>query len=566
MPQPITRNTLFYGDNLQILREYIPDESIDLVYLDPPFNSKRTYNVLFRDEKSGQESEAQIAAFDDTWHWTDAAEEAYRELVQDAPGEVGQVISAMRSFVGHTSQMMAYLVMMAIRLVELHRVLKPTGSLYLHCDPTASHYLKVILDTIFGPENFTNEIVWKRTNTHNDARTKYPDVSDTILLFAKSSDAIFNPQRTGYDEDYITKFYRYDDNDGRGRYTLADMASPNPRPNMMYEWQGFPYPPMGWRYQQETMRKLHDEGRIYYPQLKDGGHDLTKRPRLKRYLNEQLGPVLGNVWTDILPISAHAAERLGYPTQKPEALLERIIAASSNEGDLVLDPFCGCGTTIAAAQKLNRRWVGIDITHLSIALQKYRLRDSFSIVAGADYEVIGEPVSLDSARQLAADDRYQFQWWALSLIQARPLGASSGQKKGKKGADQGIDGVINFIDDSKGTAKRVLVQVKSGKVGAKDIRDLTGTVNREKAAMGVFITLESPTAPMEKEATGAGFYYSEGWNQNYPKIQILTIEALLHGAKVEMPQTAGITFQQAPKQKPRVDRVQADLFGELDEE
>jgi site-specific DNA-methyltransferase (adenine-specific) len=308
------------------------------------------------------------------------------------------------------------------------------------------------------------------------------------------------------------------------------------------------------------MKELDSQNRLIFPNNPDG------RIRIKKYLDEMPGLVLSNIWDDIAPISSQAAERLGYPTQKPEALLERIIAASSNEGDLILDPFCGCGTTIAAAQKLNRRWVGIDITHLSIALQKYRLRDSFAITAGVDYSVIGEPVSLDAARMLAEDDRYQFQWWALSLVQARPLGASAGQKKGKKGADQGIDGVINFIDDREGTAKRVLVQVKSGKVSSRDIRDLVGTVNREKAAIGVFITLENPSAPMEKEATGAGFYRSEGWNQNYPKIQILTTEALLHGAKIEMPQTTGITFQQAPKQKPKADKVQAGLFGALDEE
>lgn len=557
MPQPITRNTLFYGDNLQILREYIPDESIDLVYLDPPFNSKRTYNVLFRDEKSGQESEAQIAAFDDTWHWTEAAEEAYRQLVQDAPGEVGQVISAMRSFVGHTSQMMAYLVMMAIRLVELHRVLKPTGSLYLHCDPTASHYLKVILDTIFGPENYQNEIIWKRTSSHSDAK-RYPKITDTILFYSKSDSFVWNKPRGEYSDDYIKSHYTNKDINGR-QFRYDNLVKPKGSIGYFYTLLGCPPPPNGWRMPEKRAEQWLDEGRIEIPPR-------GKVPAYKRYLDEMAGVAIPNLWIDISPINSQAADALGYPTQKPEALLERIIAASSNEGDLVLDPFCGCGTTIAAAQKLNRRWVGIDITHLSIALQKYRLRDSFSIVAGTDYEVIGEPVSLDSARQLATDDRYQFQWWALSLIQARPLGASSGQKKGKKGADQGIDGVINFIDDAKGTAKRVLVQVKSGKVSSRDIRDLIGTVNREKAAMGVFITLESQTAPMEKEATGAGFYHSEGWNQNYPKIQILTIEALLHSAKVEMPQTAGITFQQAPKQKPRADRVQADLFGELDEE
>ncbi len=555
MPQPITKNTLFYGDNLQILRDYIQDESIDLVYLDPPFNSQRTYNVLFKDE-GGHESESQIAAFDDTWHWTGAAEEAYRQLIEEAPGEVGQVIGAMRGFVGRTSQMMAYLVMMAIRLVELHRVLKPTGSLYLHCDPTASHYLKVILDTIFGPENYRNEVIWKRTSSHNDTKG-WAAVHDVILFYGKSEKLLQNPVYTGHTDEYIGKKYVYKDD--RGKYRLDNIvrsASMGPRPNLAYEYKGYT-PEWGWRMVREKIEKLDSEERIAWSR--------NGRPYLKRYLNEQKGNLINNVIVDIPPLSRHS-EKLGYPTQKPEALLERILQASSNEGDLVLDPFCGCGTTIAAAQKLNRRWVGIDITHLSIALQKYRLRDSFSIVAGVNYSVIGEPVSLDSARMLAKDDRYQFQWWALSLVQARPLGAIAGQKKGKKGADQGIDGVINFIDDAKGSAKRVLVQVKSGKVSSRDIRDLAGTIDREKAAIGVFITLESQSAPMAAEATGAGFYHSEGWNQNYPKIQILTIEALLHGAKIQMPQTTGITFQQAPKQKTKADKVQVGLFGETEED
>ena len=562
MPQPITKNTLFYGDNLPILRDYIPDASIDLVYLDPPFNSQRTYNVLFKDEKSGNESESQITAFDDTWHWTRSAEEAYRELVEDAPGEVGQVIGAMRSFIG-TNQMMAYLVMMAIRLVELHRVLKPNGSLYLHCDPTASHYLKVILDTIFGLKKFQSEIIWKRYGAHNDAKG-YGAVHDVILYYSKNTSPQFHKQYQTYEKEYTESRFRFQDADGR-RYSEQNLSSPNPRPNLTYEFtalNGITYssPRNGWKYTRERMENLDRDGRLHYPNKKNG------RLRLKNYLDEMSGVPVQDVWTDIVSIGGSSPERLGYPTQKPVALLERIILTSSDESAIVLDPFCGCGTAIAAAQKLGRRWVGIDITHLSIALQKYRLRDSFSIVAGSDYAVIGEPVSLDSARMLASEDRYQFQWWALSLVQARPLGASAGQKQGRKGADQGIDGVINFIDDAKGSAKRVLVQVKSGKVSSRDIRDLAGTVDREKAAIGVFITLESPTTPMTTEATGAGFYYSEGWNQNYPKIQILTIEALLQGAKIEMPQTGAITFQQAPKQKPKSDGVQGGLFGKLDEE
>lgn len=348
--KPIMANTLFYGDNLAILREYLPDESVDLIYLDPPFNSSRSYNVLFKDE-SGRESEAQITAFDDTWHWNQAAEETYHELVSEGSPRVADMVGALRKFIG-ANQMMAYLVMMAARLVELHRVLKPTGSLYLHCDPTASHYLKVVLDAIFGPENFRNEIVWKRTTTHSDAK-RWSPVSDTILYYTRSSLFTWNPQYAEHDAAYLVDKYRYDDKNGRGPYTLDNMTSPNPRPNMIYEWKGHASPPNGWRYSKETMAKLDTEGRIWYPE------DKSKRPRLKRYLSEMAGRIHDNIWTDIFPINSQAAERLGYPTQKPLALLERIIQASSNPGDVVLDPFCGCGTTIAAAQKLGRSGSGL---------------------------------------------------------------------------------------------------------------------------------------------------------------------------------------------------------------
>jgi len=542
-PQPIIQNTLFYGDNLNILREYIASESVDLIYLDPPFNSSRSYNVLFKDER-GVDSESQITAFEDTWHWNHIAEQTYRELVTTSPERVSQLVAALRAIVG-TSQMMAYLVMMTVRLVELHRVLKSTGSLYLHCDPTASHYLKIILDTIFGPQNFHNEITWKRQSAHSDAKTKFPDVADIVLFYVKSKEAKFRPQYGKHDPNYIENFYRFDDNDGRGRYTLDNMASPNPRPNMMYEWMGFPYPVKGWRFQRETMQKLHDDKRIWYPQHRDGTLDNSKRPRIKRYLNEREGSIITNIWTDIQPLHDVAAERLGYPTQKPLALLERIINASSNPGDVILDSFCGCGTAIAAAQKLGRKWVGIDITHLSIALQKYRLEAMFP---GIQFKVVGEPTDNGAAKKLAQDDRYQFQWWALSLIKAKPLGGQEGSKVGKKGSDRGIDGVITFIDDNTDRPKRVLVQVKSGNVKSGDVRDLRGAVERENAALGVFITLESATREMTTEAVSAGYYHSPGWHKDYPRIQILTISELLRGASVQMPPQVG-TFKQASKVK-----------------
>ena len=553
----IVDNTLFYGDNLFILREHILSESVDLIYLDPPFNSSRNYNVLFKDE-GGIDSEAQITAFEDTWHWNLAAEQTYAELLTEAPDEVAKMIESLRGFIG-TSQMMAYLVMMTARLVELHRVLKQTGSLYLHCDPTASHYLKIILDTIFGPQHFRNEIIWKRQSAHSDAKTKFADITDIILFYAKSRETKFNPLYGPHDPEYIEKFYRFDDHDGRGLYRLGDMASPNPRPNMMYEWLGFPWPQKGWRYQRETMQKLHDEGRIHYPRQKDGTFDTTKRPAVKRYLEEQEGSIIPNLWNDINPLHSSDAERLGYPTQKPLALLERIISASSNTGDIILDPFCGCGTAIAAAQKLERKWIGIDITHLSIALQKYRLEAMFP---GIQFKVIGEPKDLGAARQLAQEDRYQFQWWALSLIRARPLGGQEGSREGKKGSDKGIDGVIAFIDDASNKAKRALVQVKSGHVKSGDIRDLVGTIQREQAAIGVFLTLEEPSRDMVTEALKAGFYHSPGWNKDYPRVQILTIEELLRGAEVKMPPQFG-TFKQAvrERQQPYAQQEELDWSG-----
>jgi site-specific DNA-methyltransferase (adenine-specific) len=474
-------------------------------------------------------------------------------LVTDAPARVSATIGALRQIVG-TNQMMAYLVMMAARLVELHRVLKPTGSLYLHCDPTASHYLKIILDSIFGAEYFRNEITWKRTTTHSDAK-RWSPVTDIILYYTKSNNFIWNEQFVPHDVEYVSDKYRYNDNDGRGAYTLDNMTSPNPRPNLTYEWKGYPPPPKGWRYSRETMQKLDEEGRIWYPSTKDN------RPRLKRYLNETSGRIVDNLWTDINPVNSQANERLDYPTQKPVALLERIISASSNPGDIVLDPFCGCGTAIAAAQKLGRQWIGIDITHLSIALQKYRLKDMFGLEAGKDYAVIGEPEDLGSAKQLASEDRYQFQWWALSLIKAKPLGGQDGSRQGKKGSDKGIDGVVNFVDDGTGKPKRALVQVKSGKVKSGDIRDLVGTVEREGAQMGVFLTLEAPTRDMLTEAVSAGFYHSPGWGRDYPRIQIVTVDDLLRGKTLDMPPTTGL-FKQAERVKTLPAARTLDMFAE----
>jgi len=516
-------NVLYYGDNLEILknRDYFPDECVDLIYLDPPFNSKKDYNILFK-ENGGVESEAQIQAFTDSWHWTQSAQDTYVNVTTKGPDKVSTLIGALHQVLGN-NDVMAYLVMMTARLIELHRVLKSTGSLYLHCDPTASHYLKLVLDQIFGPANYRNEISWKRFNFHADAR-RFGRVSDRIFFYTKSDNFVFSRLKTDFSEWYLDNKFTYSEEDGR-KYSLDNLNPPGGR-GPIYEFHGVIKP---WRFTQEKMMKLDAEGRIY---------TTSKVPRLKRYLDELPGQAVHDVWTDIPPINSQAKERLGFDTQKPLALLERIIQASSNEGDVILDPFCGCGTAVVAAQKLNRKWIGIDVTHLAINLMRVRLKDSFNIKA----EVIGEPADLGGAKELASQpNKYQFQWWALGLIGARPAGEK------KKGADKGIDGVISFIDDPTSKPKRAIVQVKSGHVGIDIIKVLETVVAKE--AIGILITLEPPTKPMQVEAVSAGYYHSPIWNKDYPKIQILTIEELLHGKNVEMPPLAqtNVTFTKAQK-------------------
>ncbi len=524
-------NVLYYGDNLEILRNHIPDESIDLIYLDPPFNSNRSYNILFR-ESTGAASEAQIEAFEDTWRWGPTAQEAYEEVMTGPHQKVARMLRAMVDGLGH-NDVTAYLSMMAIRLVELHRVLKPTGSIYLHCDPTAGPYLRVLMDSIFDPRNFRNEITWQRTNVHNDAK-RWGTVTDTILYYGKTAEVVWNQPRVRLTDAHLASKYTHDDGDGRGSYMLGDMTSPNPRPNMMYEWKGHVSPPYGWRYSRETMAKLDADGRVWYPPSKD------RRPRLKRYLNEMAGSAMNSVWTDIPPINSQAKERLGYPTQKPLALLERIVSASSNPGDIVLDPFCGCGTAVHAAHKLGRRWIGIDITYLAINLIERRMTDAFPDLT---VEVESAPRDLASARDLAQRDKYQFQWWAITRLDAQPVAGK------KKGSDKGIDGVIPFFAGPKEDYKRVIVSVKGGEhVGVGMIRDLVGVLEREQEPIGVLLTLAPPTRDMVTEAAAAGFYESEFWERKFPRLQILTIEEMLSGKRPDIP-WGKAPFAKAPTEK-----------------
>ncbi|MES2119358.1 MAG: DNA methyltransferase [Pseudomonadota bacterium] len=544
-------NKLFYGDNLDVLREHIASESVDLIYLDPPFNSNANYNILFK-SKTGDGSDAQIEAFEDSWHWNDHAEDAFDQVIRSGNTAAAELLRAMRGFLGE-NDMMAYLAMMAIRLIELHRVLKPTGSLYLHCDPTASHYLKLLLDAVFRPENFRSEIVWKRTSAHNSAK-RYGPIHDTILFYTKSSSYTWNVLFRGYDESYIKSHFGNIDENG-AQFYAGDLTGPGKRTGPSGQaWRGFDptskgrhWQPASYLYTKykeltgedlaqyellDRFDKLDEAGLIYWP-TKQGGF-----PRYKQYLADREGMPVQSVWTDIDPVNSQGRDRLGYPTQKPQALLERIIAASSNEGDVVLDPFCGCGTAVHAAQKLARQWIGIDVTHLAISLIEKRLKDAFP---GIEFEVHGTPKDLASAQDLALRDKYQFQWWAVSMVDALPFGGK------KKGADGGIDGIIYFKPDGKRTEK-ALVSVKGGgNVSVNMIRDLHSAMEREKAPIGVFITASLPTRPMETEAAAVGRFEDE-WGRTYPRLQIITLAELFQGKKPDIPFVDPASVKRAKKE------------------
>ena len=503
-------NQLFYGDNLPVMRESLKDESVDLIYLDPPFNSKRGYNLLFKTPK-GQDNDAQIEAFEDTWHWGQEAEREFDEVLHQPRTDIAELIRSLRSFLGE-NDVMAYLTMMATRLIELSRVLKPTGSLYLHCDPTASHYLKLVLDGVFGKDNFRNEIIWKRSYGHGDSQRTMGKSHDVIFFYSKTDDYVLNRFYHDHNPKYVEDFFKHTDD--RGTYKLENLTSPNTRINLTYDYKGYPAPVKGWRVNLDKMKELDADNRLHFPNKKDG------RIMRKVYLHELGGQPMTDIWTDIKLLSAHDQERLGYPTQKPQALLERIISAGSNEGDTVLDPFCGCGTAVHAAQKLNRKWIGIDITCLAIALIEKRLKSAF----GADciFEVHGTPKDLESAKDLARRDKYQFQWWAVSLVEAQPFGGK------KKGSDTGIDGLKFFQDIDQKDARKIIVSVKGGEnIKADDIRSLMAVREREGAAIGLFISLTESTKGMKGDAASAGFYESPN-GKKYPRIQLLTIECLLN--------------------------------------
>lgn len=553
-------NRLFYGDNFEVLRQHIAGESVDLVYLDPPFNSNADYNVLFA-EQDGSRSASQIKAFGDTWRWDQAAAKAFHEVVTSGHTRVSLAMQAFRTFLGE-NDVLAYLAMMAPRLVELHRVLKTTGSIYLHCDPTSSHYLKILMDGVFGVQNFRSEVIWKRTPAHGSAK-KWGNVHDSILFYSKTGNYAWSDSFLNYQEKHIID--KYSNHDDRGRFMADNLTGAGLRTGDSGKpWRGFDPSTLGrhWavskaavslvakddraRTTQEKLDLLDANDSIYWP-TKEGGF-----PRFKRYLGK--GMVIQDVVVDIPPINSQAQERLGYPTQKPVALLERIIKASSNEGDTILDPFCGCGTAVAVSQRLNRRWIGIDVTHLAVTLIKSRLRDSYGEAVFESFRVVGEPVSLPDAEALAASDPYQFQWWSMGLVGARPV-------EQKKGADKGIDGRIFFHDDmDSGKTKQVILSVKAGNVGVPFVRDLRGVIDREKAAIGALITMKEPTGPMRAESAGAG-YYESPWGTKHPRLQIITVADLLQGKKIDMPPSGDLrTFKKAPKAKKRDRPVDSALL------
>lgn len=527
-------NLLYYGDNLDVLRRHVKDESVDLIYLDPPFNSNQDYNVLFA-EKDGTRAASQFKAFEDTWEWNMESVRVFEELVESG-GRVSDVMQAFKRFLG-TNDMLAYLTMMAPRLVELRKKLKPTGTIYLHCDPTASHYLKLLMDAVFEPVRFLNEITWKRTHSHGNVGRNFGSICDVLLVYTKEQSYTWNQQYTAFPAEYVIATFKHQDPDGR-RWQSVTLRNPGMRPNLHFPYtasNGVTYQPHpnGWSCDIVRLRKYDSEKRLHFPTNPEGAL------RLKMYIDESSGIKLQNIWDDIPAIGSQAKERLGYPTQKPESLLERIVKTSSSEGDVVLDPFCGCGTAIAVAQRLNRNWIGIDVTHLAIGLIKSRLRDAFGDEVAKTYKVIGEPTTVQDAEPLAKEDPYQFQWWALGLVGAR-------RSEEKKGSDQGIDGRLYFHDEQQGgKTKQIILSVKSGNVSVPFIRDLRGVIDREKAEIGVLIALQDATKPMRIEAASAGFYKSP-WG-SHPRLQILTIAELLEGKGIDYPHPTNVTFKRAPK-------------------
>jgi DNA modification methylase len=557
MPKAITKNTLYYGDNLEVLRKYIKDETVDLCYIDPPFNSKRNYNQIYNN--IGSEDRAQAQAFIDTWVWDENANEGFAELLANDKGRFSaQTVDLIKGLdaVLKKGSLLAYLVSMTLRITEIHRVLKPTGSFYLHCDPTASHYLKLIIDAIFVSQGgeYKNEIVWARTNAHNIASKYFARVQDTIFYYTKTNKYTWNAPFTDFSPQQLKRYFP---DPATGRLVTGQDLTMTGNTQRNFTWRGTTPPPnRGWGFTKEQLEELWEQGLILTKQ--DGTPRLDGR---KVFLDEKKGKPLGSVWNDIERIGNTSSERLGYPTQKPERLLERIINVSTNIGDVVLDAYCGCGTTVAVAERLKRNWIGIDITYQSISLILRRLEGHYGKEILDNIKLNGIPQDMASAQALALkqDDRLrkEFEKWAvLTYTNNRAI------INDKKGSDKGIDGTAYFLTGKSDNAK-IVFQVKSGNVGRGDVSKLNNDRTREGAELAVLLTLKPPTQPMRDEANAASVYKHKLMSRSYPRLQIVTIAEIVEQHKrLDIPMSLEVLKK---AQAADTNHLQTELFADEDE-
>ena len=527
-------NRLYYGDNLDVLRRHVPPSSVDLVYLDPPLSSEA---YTLREPASSVEITARLNAPSTNWEWNRAAIEAYEETVNGG-GSVATILSAARTVIG-PSNGLAYLAMLAPRLVAIRRALKSSGSLYVHSDSSISQYLKMLLDAVFGPGMCRSEIIWKRSADYNESkrrRRRYERVHDVIFFYTKSSEWTWNPLSVSDSDRYAKTKYRHVEPGTGRRYRLDDLtvSGESGSESRVYEVMGVT---RRWRYSRERMQKLIEEGRVV---LSEAG----AVPRYKRYLDEMPGIPPQDVWTDIDPVYARDSEWPGYPGQKPVRLLERIIATSSNRGDTVLDPFCGSGTALSAAQRLGRSWIGMEVDQLSVAIVKYRLQVAFG--RETEYLVLGEPRSPASAERFAASDPGQFGLWVLGQLGAIPGDVG-------KRSDRGMDGRLLFHDEGvSGPTKQVIVSVKGGgEVNVSMVNDLVRILSQAEAQIGVLVSQREPTPLMRKEAAAAGYYTSPINGVDYPRVQLLTVADILMGRRIAYPALMGanVGFARRPTRR-----------------
>jgi DNA modification methylase len=508
-------NKLYYGDNLSIMQK-MPKNSVDLIYLDPPFNSKKNYNMIYKN-LTGKPVPDQAEAFCDTWEMDPQKEQIAKAMpmLMREFGVDNYYVEFWRLWINalrHTQpHLLAYLVYMVQRLLHMKVILRPTGSIYLHCDPTASHYIKVMLDGIFGHKNFRNEIVWKRTTAHSDGK-RAGRIHDVILFYTISDKYTWNKVFQPYDAEYVEKYYRYRDKDG-ARWASGDVAAAGPGPARMFNGT-LREPPPGshWRFSQEKINEYVASGRIYF--TKNGF------PRFKRYLIDMEGVVVQDIWADkeVQPVVSWSDEGMGYPTQKPVALLDRIVRVSSNPGDVIFDPFCGCGTTIYAAVKNDRQWIGCDIAILSIKIMREMLAgNKYRLTEGVHFDVNGIPVSVEQAQELFRKDPFQFEHWIVERIGGFPT---------KKTGDKGVDGRLYF--ETRNGYKAMVLSVKGGRLTPSFVRDLRGVMADDtEAEMGGLLSLQEPSKAMREGGALAGQYEYNG--VCYDRIQFLTVADIVEG-------------------------------------